>query len=239
MAKKGSFFIKNRKTSHLGGVLLFIGAFVFLYALFFPLYRLLDYIICFTITLLAGGVFYLFISGAFAKNNNAPPPQWSVSSGDEALDRFMEDGQVLLTELSLEKERIGDILINEKVDELVVICKHMFSAVQEKPEKLPQIRRFMNYYLPTTAQLLKKYRLLLGQQKDTALLFNTREQVLQALALIIPASEKQLKALYQNEVLDIKTDVEVLEKMLEKDGFIPSSLHNSSINNEKRGSHHG
>lgn len=225
MKKKAPYFKQKKQQRHISVLVVFIGACVFLYSLLFPLYRPTDYLICLGLTFLATLVLHLFLSGAFAPSKAPQQPLWAKPTGNSAMDEFMENAQVLLTDLTLEKERINDREISEKTDELLVLCRHIFSTVSQQPEKLPQIRKFMNYYLPTTADLLHKYRSFITQQKDERLIAQTRTQLLQALHFIVPACEKQLRALYQNEVLDMQVDIQVLEKMLKKDGFIPSELH--------------
>ena len=37
------------------------------------------------------------------------------------------------------------------------MSQKIFDEVQQDPKKLPQIRRFMDYYLPTTLKLLNAY----------------------------------------------------------------------------------
>lgn len=224
MTLKKDYFSQKKQSNKLGALIVFLGVFVFLYSLFFPLYRLIDYLICLLITVLATFLFNWFLSGKFAASKPESTPQWAQPSGNPHLDTFLEDSKVLLTDLSLESERIADSVISSKTHELLAVCRQIFSTIEQQPAKLPQIRKFMNYYLPTTADLLRKHRILLSQQKDRLILSQSRSQVLQALDLIIPACEKQLRALYHNEILDMRVDVEVLQKMLKRDGYIPSEI---------------
>ncbi len=224
MAQKKDYFSTKKQAGKTKALIVFIGVFVFIYALLFPLYRPLDYFICLMITGLAAFLFNWFLSGRFAGPKPSPTPQWAQPSSNPTLDAFIEDSKVLLMDLSLESERIADGEITAKTQELLAVLRQIFSTIQTQPEKLPQIRKFMNYYLPTAADLLRKYRTLLAQQKDPVILSQSRAQVLQALDLIVPACEKQLRALYHNEILDMKVDVEVLEKMLKRDGLIQTDF---------------
>ncbi|NLB91428.1 MAG: hypothetical protein GX786_09470, partial [Clostridiales bacterium] len=162
--------------------------------------------------------------GGFVKKAPKALPLQMAPTGNAPLDQFVEDSQVLLMDLTIEAERINDPLISEKTEELTVLCRYIFSMIVKQPEKLSQIRMFMNYYLPTAANLLRKYREMKNQPVREDLLQQTYQQLLQALDLIIPACEKQLKALHQDDILDMRVDVEVLEKILKKDGLLDSDL---------------
>ena len=50
--------------------------------------------------------------------------------------------------------------MSAKLDDLEENCAAIFQAVYENPARAPQIRKFMDYYLPTTLKMVKSYRKL-------------------------------------------------------------------------------
>ena len=100
----------------------------------------------------------------------------------------------------------------------------IFTVVRQKPERADEVRKFMNYYLPTTLKMLSGYskmneRNVTGQQAQ-----ETRRQIESAAAVVEKAFKKQLNNLYQDDILDISTDVEVLETLLKADGLTDTGM---------------
>ncbi len=94
----------------------------------------------------------------------------------------------------------------------------------DKPAKAPQIRKFMEYYLPTTLKMVKGYRTLgergvTGPDAQAA-----RQRIDDALGVVIQGCQKMLDNLYRDDVLDITTDIDVLEQMLKRDGLTETEL---------------
>lgn len=88
------------------------------------------------------------------------------------------------------------------------------------PEKLSQIRKFTNYYLPTTLKLLNAYDRMddtgiSGSNIDTAM-----GKIGSALESIVTAFDRQLDALFADEALDISTDITVMEDLLRQEGLL-------------------
>jgi hypothetical protein len=57
-------------------------------------------------------------------------------------------------------------------------------------------------------------------------LTQTKEKITQMLDTEISAFEKQLDALYVNDAMNIDTDIQVMQKLLEREGLMePDELH--------------
>ena len=97
--------------------------------------------------------------------------------------------------------------------------------MKENPEKLPQIRKFMSYYLPTTIKLLRSYDELSRQGVSGENITGTMEKVEGMLGTIVLAFEKQLDGLFGDQALDIST---VLENMMAREGLTEDALHKSA-----------
>ena len=104
------------------------------------------------------------------------------------------------------------------------VADRIFRTVAEKPQKAPQIRRFMDYYLPTTLKMLAGYRKMDERQLSGGEAEKTRAQIQEAMDMVVGAFEKQLNTLYQDDMMDISTDIDVLETLLRQDGLVGSGL---------------
>ena len=88
----------------------------------------------------------------------------------------------------------------------------------------PQIRRFLDYYLPTTLKLLNAYDRMSGTGVSGENIDTTLAKVEGMMRTIVAAFEKQLDSLYGAEALDISTDITVLENMMAREGLVDSPL---------------
>ena len=89
----------------------------------------------------------------------------------------------------------------------------------EDPSDVPQIKQFMNYYLPTTLKLLNSYDRMSSQGISGSNLDKSMENIESMLDTAIAAYKKQLDALFANQALDIETDIQVMNQMLEREGL--------------------
>ena len=89
----------------------------------------------------------------------------------------------------------------------------------DKPSKLPQLRKFLNYYLPTTLKLLNAYDRMDAAGVSGSNIDGTKGKIEDIMGTICKAFDKQLDALYGEEALDISTDITVLENMLAQEGL--------------------
>ena len=100
---------------------------------------------------------------------------------------------------------LGDDTVARQLDQLELSAIQIMNRVIEDNSLLPQVRKFMIYYLP------KSMKLLHGCVK--------REDAPQARALldvIVAAFHRQLNALYRREMLDISAEMHHTETRLSK-----------------------
>ena len=74
---------------------------------------------------------------------------------------MVRDGEMAIREMKRLDENIADPGISADIVRLEQVSARIFDEVRTHPEKLPQIRRFLDYYLPTTLKLLNAYDLSL------------------------------------------------------------------------------
>lgn len=182
-----------------------------------------SFVICGLLAILVGKVFSIMAQGVDT-SKKAPVQKPIEKTGDAAVDGLIEKGLEMLKAIQEENDRIPDAVLSRNIDEIDKTAREIFRTVAEQPAKAPQIRRFMDYYLPTTLKMLSGYskmneRNVTGQQAQ-----ETRRQIESAAAVVEKAFKKQLNNLYQDDILDISTDVEVLETLLKADGLTDTGM---------------
>ena len=137
-----------------------------------------------------------------------------------------------LQEMRRLDENIADAGISADIVQLEQISQKIFDFVRQDPKKLPQIRRFMDYYLPTTLKLLNAYDRASDAGISGANIDATIRKVEGMMRTIVAAFEKQLDSLYGSDALDISTDITVLETMLAREGLSDDPLKNQPSNEQ-------
>lgn len=145
-------------------------------------------------------------------------------TGNPAVDAILGKGLEMLQQIHDENAKISDEALSQKMDLLERRCTGIFQAVAEKPAKASQIRKLMDYYLPTTLKMLKSYRELGEKGLSVDELIKTRDRINDALEVVVEGCQKSLDKLYRNDILDVTADIDVLEKMLKRDGLTESDF---------------
>ena len=195
------------------------------YSLIFPFYRWQHFLIGIGVALLLGRIVFIMAQGLdVSKEAPAQQQQEIPKTGDAAVDSLVEKGQEMLREIRHENELIPDEKLSAQMEQLDDVANRIFHTVAEHPGKAPQIRRFMDYYLPTTLKMLQGYRKMDERQVSGPEADATRSPIRQAMDVVLKAFDKQLHALYQDDMLDLSTDIDVMEAMLKQDGLVESGL---------------
>lgn len=141
------------------------------------------------------------------------------STGNPAIDELIAERDRAVSEMHRLNDSIEDPTISAQIDRLESTTKKIIAHVVQNPDKLPQIRRFLNYYLPTTLKLLNAYDRMADVGVSGENIDGTKGKIEDMMATIVAAFDKQLDALFGDEALDISTDITVMEQMLAREGI--------------------
>ena len=144
--------------------------------------------------------------------------------GDNEADPVIAKGKEMLARIRAANDAIPDPHLSDQLDRLEDLCYQMFRTVSEKPGKAGQIRKFMNYYLPTTLKMLSSYQTMQDRGVSSSDLAEARRTLYRGMDMVNLACQKQLDNLFKDTMLDVSTDIDVLEQMLKRDGFSDSAF---------------
>ena len=201
------------------------GAVWILWGLFLPLYRLSDILLAAGVSILVIGVGKLIFPNQTYETAEATPEEASKaeakaeSTGNPEVDALIGERDKALAEMRRLNESIQGEAISAQIDHLEDMTRKITSHVAEHPEKLPQIRKFMNYYLPTTLKLLNAYDRMDDAGVAGANIDGTKSKIEDMMETIVTAFDKQMDALFADEALDIATDITVMENLLAQEGL--------------------
>ena len=215
----------NRKKRHTSPIYTFAGVWL-VAACFLPMYRLWALLLTLG---LAGFSAYLVGKHAGKKEREAaqaeekqPEPVKTAapqkSYGPE-IDPILQEGNRALSEMGRIYMSVQDVEVRKKINELMRITDKITQDAIHDPDDIPQIKKFMNYYLPTTIKLLNAYDRMSAQGIEGENLDKSMKSINEMLDQAIEAYKKRLDSLFENQALDIETDIEVMNQMLAREGL--------------------
>lgn len=146
---------------------------------------------------------------------------------DQRAKEVVANGLELLSQIAAERDTIDEYVMTRRLKDLDELVRKMLQTVVDDPNEVSRLRKFMSYYLPTTLKLLQSYRTMKSRGVSYSEMTTTRENLIHALDMILQAAQKQLDAMYKDDMLDMSADVDVLEQMLHRDGYMESVLSQS------------
>lgn len=90
-----------------------------------------------------------------AKENMKKQQEAEEASEENAA---LAEGRRYIRQIREANDAIPAQDVSEKLSRLEDITTRIFDCVEQRPEKMPEIRKFMSYYLPTTLKLVNTYR---------------------------------------------------------------------------------
>lgn len=143
-----------------------------------------------------------------ARERPAPPPPPKK-----------EDENAILAEIKAVNDAIDNEKMSAQIDRIGVITAKILDYQKTHPDKAAQLHSFLSYYLPTTLKILRAYGQLEDQEVSGSNITAAMQRIEGMMDKVVEGFEKQLDLLFQGDAMDITTDVEVLERMLAKDGL--------------------
>lgn len=163
---------------------------------------------------LAEGKLYLTEMGY-----HAPEPRREAPPKEETAQEAAAREDDILREIRQVNDEIPDAVMTAKIDRIEEITGKILKYQKEHPNKESQLRTFLNYYLPTTLKILRAYAQLDAQGIEGENISAAKQRIEGMMDQVVSGFEKQLDKLFQDDAMDITSDVEVLENMLKKDGL--------------------
>lgn len=209
------------------------------YALFLPLNAPIHYALCGVISIVVYIVGKAFLPDQVyqtpsdrEKNQQDQKEQTAQAKAQKEQEKEKEQAPVDPQVAALKKERdravsemrrLNDAILDEKIsaqiDHLEEVTGKILDQVIQQPAKQPQIRRFLDYYLPTTLKLLNTYDRMDSVGVSGSNIGSTKNKVEKMLETVCSAFDKQLDSLFGQEALDISTDITVMENLLAQEGL--------------------
>ncbi len=136
-----------------------------------------------------------------------------------AEEKTLTPEDKILQEIRRANDLIPDEVISAKIDRIEEITRHILTYLNKHPERSSELHTFLDYYLPTTLKMLHTYAELDAQQLNGQNVSATKARIEGILDKVVEGFELQLDKLFEGAMLDISADIDVMERMLQRDGL--------------------
>lgn len=152
---------------------------------------------------------------AAAQANQNLPPQ---------VREVIQAGEEYIRKIRACNDAIPGEEISAKISRIETLVDKIFDRVEQNPSAVTDLRRMMEYYLPTTVKLLEAYEDLDGQPVQGENIISSKREIEKTLDTLNVAFEKLLDSLFQDTAWDVSSDISVLKTMLAQEGLTEDGL---------------
>lgn len=142
-----------------------------------------------------------------------PQIQEIIRTGNDFIDRIRECNDAIPGEE-----------VSEKIYRMELLTRKIFERVEAEACDVSDIRRLMEYYLPTAIKLLEAYEELDRQEIQGENILSSKREIEDTLDTLNTAFEKLLDSLFQETAWDVSSDISVLKTMLAQEGLTGSDF---------------
>lgn len=207
-----------------------------LWMILFPLYSFGHYILL----VLSSLILYNIVTNAGLKKvrrkqqaeKQRAEPEKKASTGNEQVDKLIKDRDLAVKEMRRLDDNIKDEKISRQINDLEATTQKIFDYVIVHPDKVGQISKFLNYYLPTTLKLLNTYDRMGARGVEGENITGTMQKVEDTLEMVVNAFHKQLDTLFAGEAIDVSADITVMENLMKNEGLTDDGLGRYNITQE-------
>lgn len=135
------------------------------------------------------------------------------------VQEILDKGNMYIKKIHDCNDAIPGEEISAKIVQIEQIVEQIFKRVQDHPEIIPDLRKLMEYYLPTTVKLLEAYEDMDKQVVQGETIKASKKEIEDTLDTLNEAFAKLLDSVFHDTALDVSTDISVLNTMLAQEGL--------------------
>lgn len=140
------------------------------------------------------------------------------------VKKVIEQGDEFVRKIRECNDAIPGEEISAKISRIEMLVDRIFDRVEQNPETVNDIRKLMEYYLPTTVKLLEAYAQMDMQPVGGENIQTAKREIEATLDTLNMAFEKLLDDLFQDTAWDVSSDISVLHTMLAQEGLTDDGL---------------
>ncbi len=135
------------------------------------------------------------------------------------IQKVVDQGDEYVRKIRKCNDDIPGEEISEKIYRIEMLVDKIFDRVEQNPKSVSDIKKLMDYYLPTTVKLLEAYAEMDAQPVGGENIQTAKREIEATLDTLNIAFEKLLDSLFQETAWDVSSDISVLNTMLAQEGL--------------------
>lgn len=143
---------------------------------------------------------------------------------DPEVRKVIEQGETFVYKIRQCNDAIPGEEISAKISRMELIVARIFDRVEQNSACVGDIRKLLEYYLPTTVKLLEAYEEMDAQPVYGENIQTAKKEIEATLDTLNAAFEKLLDNLFQDTAWDVSSDISVLNTMLYQEGLHEDGL---------------
>ena len=140
------------------------------------------------------------------------------------VQKIVQAGDEYVRKIKAANDAIPGEVISAKISRMELLVDRIFDRVEQNPDSVNDMRRMMDYYLPTTMKLLEAYEELDAQPVQGENIISSKKEIEDTIDTLNLAFEKLLDSLFQDTAWDVSSDISVLHTMLAQEGLTEDGL---------------
>jgi len=145
--------------------------------------------------------------------------QAEESEQERLFRETLAEGERYLSAIRRANDAIPGEVVSEKLFRLERVVQKIFVQVKRNPAQIPELRRFLDYYMPMTQKLIETYQELDAQPMAGENILRAKEEIEKTLDTVNQAFETLFDNLFEHTAVDITSDIAVLKNMLRQEGL--------------------
>ncbi|PKL41205.1 MAG: hypothetical protein CVV44_00780 [Spirochaetae bacterium HGW-Spirochaetae-1] len=141
----------------------------------------------------------------------------TVDAYPRDITKVVEEGVAKLKNIRNNTRKIDNNTVAEKIIEICRVGLDIFENIKIHPEDLQRAKPFINYYLDATDKIVSRY-VELSRNSNNPEIRDSLDRVEAMLDQIQETYKKQLRYLLEDDVLDLNTEITVLERTMKLEG---------------------
>ena len=153
-----------------------------------------------------------------------PAPQQPAPQADAAELSVPEQCRAFLSELRVQQRQITDAAVLEQTHRIEAQTVRVIAWLEKHPEGEGQIRRFVNYYMPTTLKLMRTYNEVSPQADSSSVAASIQTDICGILSTINTAFQSLQNNLLKDTAMDVSAEISALETVLAQEGLTQDEM---------------
>lgn len=137
----------------------------------------------------------------------------------EELEASLAEGRAKIAEIGRSAADVRNAAVKRKVEGLIDVANRIIEDIREDPKDLRRARQFFSYYLDATINIVRRYASLSQRGVTSSDLASALARTEGTLDTLRKAFEKQLALLLEDDVMDLDTELQLLERTIKMEGL--------------------